>query len=131
MQVMAKRNIPKAVFEPWDGLEAADLLDTPQLVELVKKETPKAIRDAFDNRKTFATLFQINHSEFYIDIPKPYWTSALDECIKYLIEEQRFEECKDIKKLIDDIKAGSRPVANKPLKRLDNGETADRDSDSD
>ena len=35
---MKKRQIPKAVFEPWDGIEANDLLDTPQLVELVKKD---------------------------------------------------------------------------------------------
>lgn len=116
---MAKRQIPKAVFEPWDSLEAADLLEVPQLVSLIKKETPKAIRDAFESRKTFATLFQINHSEHYVDIPKQYWISALEECLKYLIEDQRYEDCKDVKKLIDDIKIGNKGSYTKKLKTDD------------
>jgi len=124
---MAKRQIPKAVFEPWEGLESADLLQTPQLVDLVKREAPKAIKDAFENRKTFATLFQINHSEHYLDVPKQYWVAALEECLKYLIEDQRYEECKDIKKLIDEIKAGSKIKYTKKLKADDrkttNGDT--------
>jgi len=128
---MAKRHIPKAVFEPWDGISAADLIQTPQLVELVKKEAPQAIRDAFDNRKTFATLFQINHSEYYIDIPKPYWVSALEVCIRYYIEDQRYEDCKDIKKLIDDIKAGTKSLSKKQVKTQDDGKNTDRDTISD
>ena len=122
---MAKRSIPKAIFEPWENIEAADLLETASLVELVKRETPKAIRDAFISRKTFATLFQINHSENYVDIPKSYWVTALEECIKYLIEEQRYEECKDVKKLIDDIKLSSKTVSKKSLKHLEDGEATD------
>jgi hypothetical protein len=122
-----KRQIPKALFEPWEGMKAEELLENPQLVELVKKETPKAIQEAFQNKKTFATLFQVNHSEYYIDIPKPYWTDALEECIKYLIEEQRYEECKDIKKLIDDIKARPKRI-KKSLKQTDSGETIDGDT---
>ena len=128
---MAKRRIPKAVFEPWENVVADDLLQTPQLVELVKKEAPEAIKDAFENKKTFATLFQVNHSEFYIDIPKPYWTAALEECIKYLIDEQRYEECKDIKKLIDSIKASSKTISKKSLNKGDDGKTAIRDTGSD
>lgn len=119
---MAKRQIPKAIFEPWEGLTAEDLLNTPQLVKLVKKETPLAIKDAHTNKKTFATLFQINHSENYLDIPKPYWIPALEECIKYLIEEQKYEECRDLKKLIDDIKTGTKKVSSKQLKQIDDGE---------
>ena len=115
------QKITKAVFEPWEAIIAVDLLDTPQLVELVKREAPKAIKDAFENRKTFATLFQVNHSEYYIDIPKPYWTAALEECIKCLIDEQRYEECKDIKKLIDSIKASSKTISKKSLNQGDDG----------
>ena len=126
---MAKRHIPKAVFEPWEDIAASDLLDAPPLVELVKREAPRAIRDAFDSKKTFATLFQVNHSEYYIDIPKPYWVPALEECIKYLIEEQRYEECKDIKKLIDDIKLGSKTLPKKQIKQKENGKAANGDTD--
>lgn len=122
---MAKRHIPKAIFEPWDGITAEDLLETPQLVSLVKRETPLAIKDAFDNKKTFATLFQVNHSEHFIDIPKSYWIPALEECIKHLIEEQKYEECRDLKKLIDDIKTGPVKITKKPLKQPNNGEATE------
>lgn len=128
---MAKRSIPKAVFEPWEGLTADDLLNTRQLIELVRHETPKAIKDAFQNNKSFATLFQINHTEYYLDIPKPYWISALEECIKYLIEDQRYEECRDLKKLIDDIKAGSKTVSKKTLKQKVDGKAANGNPISD
>lgn len=127
---MAKRQIPKAVFEPWDGFTAEDLLDTPALVHLVKKETPLAIKDAFANKKTFATLFQINHSENYIDIPKSYWIPALEECIKYLIEEQRYEECGNLKELIDSIKKGTKRTVKKSENGTTNGQAANRDSNS-
>lgn len=127
---MAKRHIPKAVFEPWDSISATDLIETPQLVELVKKEAPQAIRDAFDNKKTFATLFQINHSEYYIDIPKSYWVNALEVCIRYYIEDQCYEDCKDIKKLIDDINAGMKSLL-KTSKTQDNGKNINRDTISD
>ena len=126
-----KRQIPRAVFEPWDGFVADDLLKVEQLVELVKKETPKAIKEAFENKKTFATLFQINHTEYFLDIPKSYWVDALEECIKYRIEEQRYEDCRDIKKIIDSIKTGSKTLPKKQLKKTSNdGEATNGNPDS-
>lgn len=122
---MAKRTIPRAIFQPLEGLKASDLKDNELLFKLVKKETYPAIQEAFEGRKTFATLFEVNTSGQYIDIPKQYWVNALEECIKFNLVDEKFEECLKIKKLIDDIKAPT-----KPLKKLADGKGANRDSSS-
>ena len=124
---MAKRTIPKAMFQPLEGLTAADLLDNQTLIELTKSETYPAIEDAFNNKKTFATLFQINMTGNYIDIPKQYWIPALEECIKFNLTEEKFEDCLEIKKLIDRIK---QPVKIVP-KNKPNGKRTNGDSTSD
>ena len=110
---MAKRTIPKAMFQPFDGITTAELLENETLKQLIKTETVPAIREASQNKKTFATLFQINTTGHYVDIPKQYWVVALEECIKYNLIEEKFEECIDIKKLIDKIKEPTKLVANK------------------
>lgn len=110
---MSKRAIPKAMFQPLEGLTAADLLDNQALIELTKAETFPAIEDAFNNKKTFATLFQVNMTGNYIDIPKQYWIPALEECIKFNLAEEKFEKCLEIKNLIDRIKQPTKTISKK------------------
>ena len=112
---MAKRTIPKAMFQPLEGLTAADLHDNQMLMELVKAETYPAIEEAFNDKKTFATLFQINMTGNYIDIPKQYWVPALEECIKFNLTEEKFEECLEIKKLIESIKQPTKTVSKRKI----------------
>lgn len=118
---MSKRKIPKAIFEPLENVVCADLITTPSLLNLVKKETPAAIKEAFENKKTFATLFEINGLGFYLDIPKQYWIPALEQCINFMLEEEKFEECVPLKKLIDEIKKPITTLPSKPLKRKQDG----------
>jgi len=118
---MSKRNIPKAIFEPLENIECADLITTPSLLNLVKKETPIAIKEAHESKKTFATLFEINGLGFYLDIPKQYWIPALEQCINFMLEEEKFEECIPIKKLIDQIRKPIKTLPKKPSKKKDDG----------
>jgi len=128
---MSKRQIPRAMFEPLEDLQAADLLDNAALLTLVKKEAPLAIEEALKNKKTFATLFEISGTGYYLDIPKNYWIPALEQCIVYKLEEEDFEDCVKIKNLIEDIKKPTKTLTNKPLKQKKNGTRTDRDSTSD
>jgi hypothetical protein len=93
---------------------------------LIKKETPLAIEEAFRNKKTFATLFEINGIELYLDIPKQYWVPALEQCISFKLTEEKFEDCIKLRDLIEEIR--------KPIKRIskkkDNGTVVKRDTDS-
>lgn len=107
---MSKREIPKAFFEPLEDIQASDLLDNEALLNMIKVETPLAIEEAFRNKKTFASLFEINGMGLYIDIPRPSWVAALEQCINFKLEEEKFEDCIKLRDLIEEIK--------KPIKRI-------------
>lgn len=118
---MSKRKIPRALFEPLEDIKASDLLESEALLNMIKKETPPAIREAFETNKTFATLFEINGLSLYLDIPKQYWIPALEQCINYLLEEEKFEECVSLKKLIDEIKQPVKTIPKKKSKKKEDG----------
>jgi len=117
---LSTRRIPRALFEPLEEIKASDLITNEALLNLVKKETFVAIEEAFRNKKTFATLFEINGTGTYIDIPKQYWIQALEQSINFMLEDERFEECIPIKTLIDQIKKPVRTI-NKKEKKKTNG----------
>ncbi len=94
------------MFEPVEEFRAEDLLQTPQLVHMVKRETPLAIRAALEENKTFATIFEVNASGMFIDIPKSYWIDALEQCINYNLEEEKFEDCIELKKIPTNVWGG-------------------------
>ena len=123
---MNKRKIPRSFFEPLEAIQASDLLENDSLLDLVKNETPLAIEEAFRNKKTFATLFEINGIELYIDIPKQYWIPALEQCISFKLTEEKFEDCIKLRDLIEEIR---KPIKKIPKKK-ENGATVKRDTDS-
>ena len=123
---MSKREIPRAFFEPLEAIQASDLLENASLIEMIKKEAPLAIEEAFQNKKTFATLFEINGMGLYLDIPKQYWISALEQCINFKLEEEKFEDCIKLRDLIGEIK---QPIKRIPQKK-NNGTIVERDTDS-
>ena len=123
---MNKRKIPRAFFEPLEAIQASDLLENESLLDLVKNETPLAIEEAFRNKKTFATLFEVNGIGLYLDIPKQYWIPALEQCISFKLTEEKFEDCIKLRDLIEEIR---KPIKKIPKKK-DNGTTVERDTDS-
>lgn len=70
----------------------------------VYKETIASIKDAINNKSKTAILFELEKSEYYIEINKSEWTQALQSCIDKLIETEDYEMCIQIKDLIDKIK---------------------------
>lgn len=125
---MAKRIIPKALFEPLDGIQASDLLEHEDLLDMIKREAPVAIEEAHKNKKTFATLFEINGIGLFLDIPKQYWVPALEQCINYKLEEEKFEDCVTLKNLIDTIKKPTKSVSKKTTKQKEDGASANGDT---
>ena len=126
---MSNRKIPRAVFEILEDIEAADLIDNESLIGLIRAETPAAIEEAFKNKKTFATLFEINGLGLYVDIPKMYWIPALEQCIAFNLEQEKFEDCVILKNLIDQIRKGNKTIS-KTRKKKENGTGTDGDTNS-
>jgi protein-arginine kinase activator protein McsA len=73
-------------------------------VKAVFKETVAGIKDAIDNKKKTAILFELDSSENFIEINKNQWIPALQTCLDKLIENEKYEECAQIKELISKIK---------------------------
>lgn len=110
---MEKNRPPRAVFENIELLTAQDIQTSHVLKELLKKETPKAIEYALENKKTFASIFEINNSNCYIELHKNQWIQALETCIIFHIEEEDYESCNKITKLIEKIKKKPKRVISK------------------
>lgn len=124
---MAKRQIPKALFEPFEHVEVSNLLENEALLAMIKKETPLAIEEAFKSRKTFATLFEVGGTGFYLDLPKQYWIPALETCITFKLQEEEFEDCVAIKNLIEEIRKGAKILPKKLIKLDKDGAGVDGD----
>ena len=124
---MAKRQIPKALFEPFEHVEVSNLLENEALLAMIKKETPLAIEEAFKSKKTFATLFEVGGTGFYLDLPKQYWIPALETCITFKLEEEEFEDCIAMKNLIEQIRKGTKIVPKKSIKSNRDGASVDGD----
>ena len=100
---------PRAVFENINALKAEDIQNSEILKTLLKKEVPKSIEYAIENKKTFASIFEINDSNCYIELHRNQWIQALETCILFHIEDEDYESCNKITKLMEKIR-------NKPKK---------------
>lgn len=80
------------------------ICDNEVFAAAVYKETVESIKDALSSRKQTAVLFELNKSDYYIEISKDQWKQALQTCIDRFVETEQYEECSKIKILIDKIK---------------------------
>jgi hypothetical protein len=87
------------------GVTSVDILCSNEVfLRAVYKETIASIKDAINNKKKTAILFELDKSEYFIEINKSDWKQALQSCIDKLIETEDYEMCIQIKDLIDKIK---------------------------
>lgn len=103
------RKVVRALFDnPYD-LSPEQVADSQELKKLIKQEAPKAIRLALDHGKKFASIFEINDSSCYIELPRKSWITALETCLLWYVEDEDYEMCTRIKDLVKEIRTkGSR-----------------------
>jgi hypothetical protein len=101
-----QRKTVRAIFDRAEELTFEDIKDSEILKTLLKQEVPKAIEDAMINKKTFATVFEINVSNNFIEIHKNYWADSLSVCLHWYLEDgtEDYETCNHISKLIETLK---------------------------
>jgi hypothetical protein len=101
-----QRKTVRAIFDNAEQLTLEQLEDSDILKVLLKVEVPKAIEDAMINKKTFASIFEINSSNNFIEIHKNYWADALSTCLHWYINdgEEDYEKCSNITKLIETLR---------------------------
>lgn len=75
---------------------AEAILETEVFVEAVYAEVLPAIQQAIKTRKSTATLFQINSTDAYAELPKSEWIPAIDSSITYYSKKENYEVCTEL-----------------------------------
>ena len=103
---MAKRKIPRAYFDNIEHISTEDLEKLNALKTLLKDQVPKSIELAIVSKKTFASVFEINDSNNFVEIHKKDWIPALDTCIRWHVEsgEENWEYCSHMAKIVESLK---------------------------
>jgi len=106
MAKKSTRKVPSMVISVHGGGEANidSLCSNEVFSKAVFKETYLGIKDAIDSKKKTAILFELEKSDYYIEIEKSDWKQALESCIDKFVETEQYEKCSEIKDLIDKIK---------------------------
>lgn len=82
---------------------AQALCDNEGFTNAVYIETIESIKDAITTKSKTAILFELGVSEYYVEINKDQWKQALQSCLDKLIDLEKYEECTEVKLLIDKI----------------------------
>lgn len=83
--------------------DAQTLCDNVIFANAVYTETIESIKDAIKTKSNTAILFEIGVSDYYVEINKDQWKQALQSCLDKLIELENYEDCIEVKLLIDKI----------------------------
>ena len=54
-------------------------------------------------RRKIATLFSIRGTEYNVELKQSEWRNALQECIEYYSGQEKYEQCIEIKQLLDKL----------------------------
>lgn len=105
-------------FEDIYEMRAEDLIESEALMTVLKNEVPKAIELAIKERKTYAIVFEINSFGVYIEIHKRDWINALSSCLTMFANQEEFERCSEISKLIVRLESTAKKKGNGKLERV-------------
>lgn len=103
-----KRKVIRALFDNIENLTSEQIVSSDILKKLIITETPKAISHAHKNKGTYASIFEINNSKFFIEIHKKDWLAALETCVIFNVESENYESCQEINTLIQEIKSSTK-----------------------
>jgi hypothetical protein len=103
---MAKRKeVPmRAIFDNVKDLTVQKISGSEVFVQMLKIQVPEKIEEAFKSKNEVATIFEINASSHFIDIPKSEWVKALETCLIWYGKEEDYKTCIKLRDLIVEIK---------------------------
>ncbi len=92
------------------------ILEDERISGFIYTETFSAIKEAYLNKKSVATLFSLNGKSTFYGIDKKDWNKALAKCIEFYVSKDKFETCAEIDgfiKKLDKKKNVKVPRSNK------------------
>jgi hypothetical protein len=121
---MKNRKTVRAFFTDIETLSSDDIAKLETLKLLLSENVPSSIERSYRSNQSYASIFEINMSENYLEIPKSQWVKALETIISWYSDEsvQDYEKCAEISKLIASIKEDKRKEkASKTSKKKTSG----------
>jgi hypothetical protein len=97
---MSKKPPVRAIFDNLSSLTTDHIITSEQFKKLLQRETHVAIERAMQDKKVYATLFEINTTGTYVEIHKRQWPDALEACLLWYVEEEDYTTCTHIRELI-------------------------------
>jgi hypothetical protein len=103
MKTKQTRKVPIVSFQIPPSVPSSEVAKSDSFKVAVFTETLNGIKDAINKKKTVATLFNIKGSDVNIELKQSEWKNALQGCIEYYSELEKYEQCSEIKQLIDKL----------------------------
>lgn len=98
-----RRKIPvfKVSIEP--GADYSQLLEVPEIKQIVLEETVYAIKDGINKNKSSISLFEVAHTDYYIELSKNKWKPSLEKALEYFLEKEEYDRCAEMRDLINKL----------------------------
>ena len=89
-----KRHIPVISFNE---------LELKQKKRQVYNSLVEGVTEAFETNSNEIKLCEVKYANTYLTVPKNAWSSSLARALDFYIEQEEYEECIKIKKLIEKL----------------------------
>ena len=124
---MAKQRKIRAIIDNIESFTSTELLSSEILRNLLYKEVPNSIEEAMKTNSSYATVFEVNNSGYYMEIHKRDWVTALSSCLTEQVSREDYNECSRINKLIVKLqKRKSKNIKTKDDGKVQRTEDGDR-----
>tara|TARA_R100000773_G_C4177861_1_gene88794 strand:+ start:404 stop:727 length:324 start_codon:yes stop_codon:yes gene_type:complete len=95
-----KRKITNIEISYSTKRELKELSNKEEFRNVIMKDSFKAIKEAIKNKWTTVELFNIVNLSVIIKLSSLYYPSALKKISKYFEENEEYEKCAEIKKIL-------------------------------
>tara|TARA_R110002020_G_scaffold2117_3_gene9646 strand:+ start:18580 stop:18897 length:318 start_codon:yes stop_codon:yes gene_type:complete len=95
-----KRKIKKIEISYSNKRELKELSNKEEFRNIIMRDSFKAIKEAIKNKWTTVELFNIVNLSVIIKISSLYYSSSLKKISKYFEENEEYEKCAEIKKIL-------------------------------
>jgi hypothetical protein len=98
-----RRKIPvlRVSIEP--GANYSQINDIPEIKQIILEETVYAIKYGIEKNKNSITLFEVAHTDCYLELKKENWKSTLEKALEYFLEKEEYDNCAEARDLINKL----------------------------
>lgn len=100
-----KRKIPlfRLSVKPGMKLDYSQMVYTPGVKDAIIEETFKAIKDGIDRNKKTTSIFEVAHSNYYINLDRDRWKINLENIMHHYVEKEDYVKCAECRDLIQKL----------------------------